>query len=481
MSAYKKKSWLFAGMLISICAPAAHGQLYDYVDTPDHELQFFAPVDLDFENLPIKRTSGFTFRFDKLSWAMTGERNVVGNEDVVAFSEVMYPEELDDFLNVSDANAPAQYQIINGIRNAAPNAEFGWGERYEFGYRYKNHSWDVSILDGPMVTSISNYGNGPELTGFGSIHINFATPDDYLIGFRDYWDGQGGDGETEGDFLIGIVGSGPGLLEDEIADDLDGDGVQGVAVFLDADDNPIGLAVDFDDLHMFNIRFNQLLIRNRTETQGIEIMHTHYLTNRHKMVKHQNNNLEFGYGVRFLMLEDEFFFDGTSDLLGSMQFETETENQIVGPQVRLKWSTQRKNWNFAVDGRCLFGYNIVDLGHRGFYGLDTELVNDDGTVIATLPGMIPGGLNNLVSAQPTTYDYGRRDNEFSPVIELRADLSYQMTRSVAARLGYTAIFIDNLSRASQVTDYSLPNMGLLQGGEQDIFINGANFGFDVNY
>jgi hypothetical protein len=195
-------------------------------------------------------------------------------------------------------------------------------------------------------------------------------------------------------------------------------------------------------------------------------MKTHRLTNGHKMTKHQGNHLDIGYGVRFLRLRDSFFFGGDGSFIGHTFADTSAENQIVGPQVRAKWSAQRGRWNLGLDGRFLFGYNVQDLYQEG--GIGEELV--------------PGGLNSSIIGQPTYFATGRQANNFSPVGELRADLSYQLTGSIAARLGYTATIVDNITRASQMVNYTLPDMGLLPGsGNQEIFINGANFGFDVVY
>jgi hypothetical protein len=67
-------------------------------------------------------------------------------------------------------------------------------------------------------------------------------------------------------------------------------------------------------------------------------------------------------------------------------------------------------------------------------------------------------------------------------VELRAQASYQITRALAARLGYTATFVDNIRRASAQVKYELPNMGFRDEEiTQDILINGVNFGFDVVY
>jgi hypothetical protein len=67
------------------------------------------------------------------------------------------------------------------------------------------------------------------------------------------------------------------------------------------------------------------------------------------------------------------------------------------------------------------------------------------------------------------------------VAELRADLSYQLTRSIALKLGYTCIYTDNITRASSVTKWALPDMGFNATGEQGILINGADGGFELTF
>ncbi len=467
-------------LLLATSATSVRAQQAYY----ESDLQWFSPVDLDFGDQPIRKDNGIYFRYDKLNWAATGERNTIGDPNVQVLSEIIVPDALADSFGVTSGplrSADLQYPIINGLQDVAPKANFAWGERYEFGYSNKGSGWQISILDGPEYNSSNTFGNGSEQSGFGSIHVNFATPANFLLGFRDYW-GTG----VEQDFFVLPTETlnGPSGAGDGIVDDLDGDGAEGAVFIVGPDpadptnDIVLGIAIDLDDLHEFNVTFNQVNVRNITETQGVEIMRTHQISNRHQQVKQQRSQWEIGYGVRFLRLRDQFRFDGTSDLLGTAGFTTKAENQIVGPQIRAQWNTQRGKWNLGIDTRFLFGYNITDADQTGSIGLD-----DTGGILGTVrnPGLVPGGINRLISGQPTTFSYGRRNDEFSPTVELRADASYQITSAIALRLGYTATFVDNISRASQITRYYLPDMGLREGGKQDIFINGANFGFDVVY
>ena len=521
MTVQKTTKWLTFCLLLCTNAALAPAQYQEFCE---NDAQWFSPVNFDFNGLPLRKECGYFLRYDKISWAFTGDRVTIGAPNVNVLSENIFGNS-----GFSEGTAPQPYQIINGLQDAPPDAEFAWGERYELGYFNGNNGWLVGVIDGPESVSKATFGFGtaqlgdvdssnPEITaatgssGFGSVHVNFATPPGFLLGFRDYHINvdennqqsptlngpgpriddltidetfsavPGGFTDMQGNFFSFIELSSEFFItdttlikiQDEITDDLDGDTLSGFFVVLADidgdgtidDDEIIGHGVDFDDLHTFNIRFDSFHVRNTTETQGIELMRTFELGNRHKMVKNQGNQASIAYGARFLRLRDSFFFQGNGGILGRTFAETSVENQIVGPQIRAKWSTQSGRWNLGVDGRFIFGYNVQDLEQVGAIG---ELLK-------------PGALNSLAIGQPTAFAYGRQENDFSPVAELRADLSYQLTSSIAARLGYTAIFVDNITRASQKVVWALPNMGISPGhGQQEIFINGATFGFDLVY
>ena len=534
------QKWIAAGLLIA--ATATTGRASDpYCESCcDYNAQWFSPVDFDYDCLPRRKDCGVFFNYNRLFWGMSGERTEIGAPGLVVDSEIMYQEQPLD----ADVNSPPPqpYAIQNGIQEAPPNAgDFGWGHRYEVGYFKKECGWLISVLDGPAVTSQKAYGfaslpilnnlpvggqfikpeynydiDGAAVTfegdpllqggsrvfhtgsanqttsrnGFGSVHVNFITPPDYLLGWRDYY--------TSPDGIVGApTDGGPGLIVvgqtlvfddtlgyrvsdlavrtggDGVVDNIDNDTIPGFAVLLADldgdgvidDDEIVGSTVDFDDLHSFNIRFDWLFVRNVAETDGIEIMRTFEVDNSHKPVKQQRNYFAIGYGARFFDFQDYFLWDGRGDLLGRAYAETEAKNQIVGPQVRLKWTHRQKRWGLDVDGRFLFGYNITDMKQWGAIGED----------------LMPGALNRLVHAQPTAFSYGQREDHFSPMAELRVEGSYQITSALALKLGYTGIFADNITRASQIVTYRLPDMGMSDGGNEEVFINGVDFGFEAVY
>lgn len=527
MTVNKTTMWLAACFLIAIGSTPASAQFDDFVSgEADHEMQFFAPLDFDFDMQPVQRETGWFFSYDKLSWAAAGDRTEIGDPNVVVLSEDIYPQ-----TPTSTGTPVPQYVVRNSIQDAPPEASFAWGERYEFGTIVDGHRWSVGILDGPEINSYQKYGfnqltipnrlplainmddnfadlgfdldligflNAPlpgtgsaDITtttnGFGSVHVNFITPAGYLRGFRDYSIniigpngevGQGPTGGGPGYQVVGLTIDGTGITDvtllsggDGIVDNLDGDALNGfffIGVDTDGDgtiDVIVADGVDYDDLHTFNIAFDSLDVRSTTETQGVELMYTLDLGNKYKMVKHQNNRASFGYGVRYLRLRDSFYWEGKGSILGRTYADTEAQNSIFGPQIRGNWSSQQGRWNVSIDGRCTLGYNVQDIDQIGAIG----------------ESLAPGAPNRPASAQPNAIANGRTDNDFSPLVEFRAETSYQITSSIAARLGYTAIFVDNITRSSQIQRWELPNLGTTEGGQQDIFINGANFGFDIVY
>ncbi len=524
-------------LLIGAQATVASAQLFPQVqllqddpwcgDCCEHDLQFFAPVDFDLECQPMLKDCGWYFGYEKLSWVITGERTTIGDPTVNVQSEIYLPQ-----TGSSLGVAPPTYQVVNSIQDAPPEADFAWGNRYEFGRQNRGSGWRISILEGPELNTQDVYGfdeisipgtlpfitrttndndtvtiidpdnfdpsltillfpNGPNdvstsINGFGSVAVNFRTPAGFLTGLRDYWVGTtsgpviGGPGRsllvtgseqvevngvlTEAKISAAAVVTGA----DGLVDDLNGNGQSFFFIDLDADGThdvgePFGF--DFNDLHTFNVFFDTVIVRNNTRTDGVELMHTFDVPNRYKMKKHQDSRLRISTGVRYFQLQDLFYFEGRGGFLGLTTMTTDVQNSIFGPQVQLQWHKQRGRFGLDVDGRFMWGFNVQDLD------LDATIGQD----------LLPGGLNSSATGRPTATRTGRHDETFSPFVEFRADASYSITNSIKARVGYTAMFIDNITRSSRVTDWVLPNPGLLKGGQQDIFINGANFGFDVLY
>ena len=134
---------LAACFMLAAQSATVYGQFGQDANTLiEHDLQFFSPVDFDFDDQPIQKSSGWTFRYDKLSWAMTGERIAVGNPNAVVLSEAVFPGNA----GADQGTPPPQFQIINGLQDVPPTAAFSWGERYEIGRLENGSGWMIGIL-----------------------------------------------------------------------------------------------------------------------------------------------------------------------------------------------------------------------------------------------------------------------------------------------------------------------------------------------
>ncbi len=477
----------------------------------EHDFQLFAPFQLDLDNMSEDQWSGYFFEYNKLYWSYSGERVTVGSPDVVAFAEIIYRVNPgDDFDPLNPPPDPPQ--IFNTLEDVPPKAGFAFGDRYEIGYQDQGHGWLLGILDGPELHQTEFHGfervdtNGdgipdglppfiePDYTdgsdigpgtgpvgearafGFGSVPVLFETPPGYLQGFRDYLTNVvGAEGGTVGGPFLYIGNYGMTVFVEPLtidegatfrrADDLDEDGIWGAVAIVDEDDNIIGFITDFDDLHTFNIYFDNVLIQNRTETSGIEAMWTHHLTNQHYMAKHQNNRVSVNWGARFLKLYDQFRVDAEGSILHGGFWDTSFTNSIVGPQIGLQWVVQRQRWRVSTDGRFMFGYNIADWDQVGLVGV----------------GLVPGALNQPLFARPTAFSHGLREQEFSPVAELRVQASYHIFEKAALKFGYTGAFVGNIRRAAPSVRYALPDMGFVDTDGEELLINGFDFGVEFVY
>jgi len=455
-----------------------------------NDLQMFAPLELDLNNAPRQDNYGYFFNYDKLFWSYSGEHVTMGDPNVNVLAERIYIQNPQD-----EGTLPEPYVIKNGLTDTQPNAGFAFGDRYEFGYQDGAYGWEIGILDGPDLFQTQTYGlgyvppqdqdfidnggteigDGPRVFGFGSVHVNFSTPDGYLLGFRDYLNFLAGaiTGTQVGPIVyVGNYGEvqEPDLDDDTIpfirlTDDIDEDGVAGAGFIVDEEGNIILLFTDFDDLHEFNVAFDSVQVHNVTKTSGVEAMWTQVLTNQHYMAKHQNNHLEVAYGARFLRMYDQFNVTALGGIMGTSFWDTSFINQIVGPQVAMKWVNQRGRWTLTANTKFLFGYNIQDWNQEG--GIGTEF--------------IPGATNRPLYAQPTYFNHSLARQDFSPVAELRVEMAYHITQSVALKAAYNGMFVGNIRRAANSVRYNLPDMGYLDAGSQDLLVNGLSFGAEFGY
>ncbi len=478
MSASSLKPILFTMVVALGVSSTAKAQLDDPCSPfygCSNDMQFFEPVDLDLDCRGCCEQCGFHFSYEKLAWAITGERVELGDPTAIQRWFNNFDGTPVDPTTGEDILPPV---IPNSIMDAVPRASWHTGDRYELGYWHENGTgWLMGILNGPDQEQFETFGlNGGVMGGFqtglrnpvGDVFVAFRTDPGLLAGFidrlHDFDVGPGGG-------ILPDDENGNGVADgDGIADDLNANNVYGPDGFSLDGVTFLGVPTDYGDLVIIPISFGTVNIKNSTHLNGFELMRAHRIDNSHFKVANQNNHFEWGYGARYLQIDDRFMVDALavedSDWsIGNTQINSRIMNNIVGPQVTYKWRHVRGRWQLSSTGRFMWGFNIRDWRQRGFIGEQS----------------IPGQNNSPLMLPTQSFAHGRSDHGFSPTAELRLDLEYRLTDNIRLQLGYTGTFVDNIRRASVHNDYRLNESGNVMGFAnvnegQEIFASGVNGG-----
>ena len=98
----------------------------------------------------------------------------------------------------------------------------------------------------------------------------------------------------------------------------------------------------------------------------------------------------------------------------------------------------------------MFGYNVADWDQIGLMG----------------EGLIPGALNQPLYARPTAFSHGLREQEFSPVAEMRVQASYHVTKGVRAEVRLHGLVRRQHPPGGAVGALLLPDMGYVDTGSK---------------
>jgi hypothetical protein len=434
-----RKSSLFAALL-GLCLTSTAAAQQGVGD-----LQFFAPVDDSGYDDP-KPNEGFWGSFDGLVWNIgSPDSTDVGLEDARRRVVIL---SFDDDNNVrnneDDASGRGTTPFNTGARIATNSLDTGafedqfhTGQRVEFGYMADNCGW--------MVSSFKLHAHDQEFTGTNA-DVEFGADDPLsLLGFIDTSSGVPGGNSPDG-----------------FDDDIDGDGVFG----RDGIDTTLGglpdtpFPTDFGDLVQLPINFNEVHVRRATETWGAEAMHV-WRTSKVQF----GGWLEMGLGARYMFFEEEYNVDALGGVLGESRWDTESENNIVGPQFAIRWFNECCRWTNSADFRFAPALNFQSVRQSGVLGEHIE----------------PGLPNFATFVAPRGFNHSLHETEFAPIVELRLQTAYQLTRAISARVGYNAIYMDGIARASSMVDYNIDDMGILEeNNSQDVIMHGLTFGIEVN-
>jgi len=216
------------------------------------------------------------------------------------------------------------------------------------------------------------------------------------------------------------------------------------------------LLIDFDDLVVFSpfTSFtNQAYQRTNVQVQGVQLVRALRFSN-HEEVKETDETehfLELSSGARYFRLQDQYYFENSTGFLGRFVADTSMNNMNFGPQLGLKWGSSSRNWDINAEGIFLLGYNRIDGSQTGRLG---EVI-------------FPSQLNRPLYNQPTRFSNQQDNEDFSPIGEVRASASYQLTETLRVRVGYSAFYVGNMQYAQDAVVWRLPDLGISTSPDQD--------------
>lgn len=215
---------------------------------------------------------------------------------------------------------------------------------------------------------------------------------------------------------------------------------------------------------------------------------------------HNGGVFELLLGLRYMEFNDKFSGIGYGSVLDAYSQQTttaasptnespsiwvnEVDNHIFGPQVGGRWSKKIGRWSIATEGRFMAGWN------RQNYHQDYLLFNnwtDGATPPYQTGGTNTGGTNGqLHSNFPSGGAVDTFVDEFSPVVESKFELRYQLTKAISAHVGADAMWIGGLGRAANTINYQVGNIGQdvmgfdLSNTNDSVFVTGVSVGIDLN-
>jgi hypothetical protein len=418
-------------------------------------MQIFAPADNSTYGGDQEPNEGYFFTFDGLAWSISAPaRATIGLEG--ATREVFYSPQPNDF------------QIErNTWDTSLLDADFEPGTRIEFGRIEDGNGWFVSYFQLKAQKQFINVSGGS---------IVFDDPD---IG-------------PEGGLLVGNVNN-----------------------------NAITNYTP-ETFKNLPVTFNNVTIESEARTWNVEANYLHRF-----MTGHNGGTFEMFMGARYFDFQDRFNVSTATDpsqlallslqgsitngtattvnagvpsFLGGSFWDTTAENHIVGPQIGLRWFKKRGRWTFSTEGRFMAGLNCqnvkqeADIGPQLSPGAKTMVVitvpEQDTTTgqityrVKTAYIYTPYQPRTMTHASAT---YSESAREFAPMVELRLEGKYQLTRGLALRAGWTGMWMDGIARSSSLINYRVGTangeipMGIdMDRNRQSVFINGLTMGIEIN-
>ena len=208
-----------------------------------------------------------------------------------------------------------------------------WGDRVEFGFAdaKKKCGWLASIINVDQAKQTILPGGS----------IQFSDPFGVLLGFADSND-DGFDDDRDGDRVYGRSGRDLGAPDPVNLG-------QFLPYFDGIPDEPA--PQDNGDLVSFLPIFDELEVSNVLNISGFELTRFRSLGRRGRPFAH------FLLGVRYVDMDENFYFRGSGSFMDETTVETKVENFILGPQIGVGFCRSHGHWGMDGSVRALAGVN----------------------------------------------------------------------------------------------------------------------------
>ncbi|MFO0897059.1 MAG: BBP7 family outer membrane beta-barrel protein [Pirellulales bacterium] len=404
---------------------------------------------------------GWFFNYERVvMWINAPKKTTIGKEGLTAL--------------VADGDGFRVQQ--NGLDTGFLDSKQAWGNRYEFGYVEGDDGWLCSILDGQpqdQLTDRTSFQSEMKLRE--DVDVVFEDPAfgpygwHSLDGFvnRGRLDGVDDDLNNNGIFGRFFDGNGDGVIDPtNIADQLEP---------FPKDNYATPPYYDIEDLFRLPVLFATMRIRNKSYMDSVELLRTHALA-----PLHNGGRAEIMYGVKFIKFRDRFNVFATGGILADSYWNQLADNNIVGPEIGLRYHQSKGRWTFSGEARGLLGFNFQTLEQQGRLGSLVGLGS-----LAFSPGFEGFSTNRPANTpaflDPIGFSHAFHTSVLAPGAELRFNVSYNVTADVALKAGYTGMYNYGIARASNTILYRMPDMGITTDNvRQSLWVNMFTFGFEWN-
>lgn len=333
------------------------------------------------------------------------------------------------------------YLLENSLDSSWINNSGGWGQRLDIGNVNQDCGWYASIWNVKQAQTYTTSG------------VAFVPADPFGL-MRGFVDGNGDsiDDDLNGNNIFGRNGQDIGTF--------DAGPPPGFIPPLDGTPD-VGAPIDVNDMVSWLQTYSTVTSSNKLTLINAELNRL-YRVPGHSWA----NEIDYYYGIRYLQAKDIYNITARGGFLDQSVWNAESSNNLIGPQIGMRWARRTKAVGFSVDGRFFAAYNRQDNELRG-HTASNFAAN--------------GAANNPAALTSESFVDGFGNDAFSPTGELRADMILKMSRSWAFKVGYTGLVVGDVSRASPKIVYALPRSSMVDvASDTTLISHGVNFGLEYN-